>query len=395
MKDQHRRLASILNLHDFEKAARGHLPRPIFGYISSAAEDGKTLHANRSAFDNYCFLPRALVDVSNVSMQTELFGKQYAAPFGIAPMGISALSVYRGDKVLAEGAAKANIPMTMSGSSLIPMEDVSGPNGTDWFQAYLPGDEEGIEALLARVEKSGFKNLVITVDYPVPPNSENHVRSGFSSPLRPSIRLLVDGLLRPRWLFGTFIRTLINFGVPHFENNYATRGISVISRNVNRDFSGRSHLNWESLALVRRLWPGNLIVKGILHPQDALKAEAAGADGIIVSNHGGRQLDGTIAPMNVLSAIVKAVSLPVMIDSGFRRGTDVLKALGLGAKFVFVGRSFNYAAAYAGKEGVSHTVKLLSAEIQRNMALLGINRVEDMDSERMCLKDGQPLVVSS
>ncbi|OEY66387.1 alpha-hydroxy acid oxidase [Marinobacter sp. X15-166B] len=391
MNYQHRRLASILNLHDFEKAAQKTLPRPLFGYVANAAEDGKTLHANRHAFDDYCFFPRALVDVSRVSLQTELFGTRYDAPFGIAPMGISALSAYRGDQVLARAAAKAGIPMIMSGSSLIPLEELRGPEGTDWFQAYLPGDDAGIEALLARVANAGFKNLVITVDFPVPPNSENNVRAGFTSPLRPSPRLFLDGLLRPRWLFGTFLRTLVHSGVPHFENNYATRGIPIISKHVNRDFSGRSHLNWESLALVRRLWPGNLIVKGILHPEDAVKAETYGADGIIVSNHGGRQLDGAIAPLNVLPAIVSAVNLPVMIDSGFRRGSDVLKALGLGAKFVFVGRPFNYAAAYAGEAGVRHAADLLSAEIERNMALLGITRVTQMNRERMCMKDGRPL----
>ncbi|EPC01448.1 FMN-dependent family dehydrogenase [Litchfieldella anticariensis FP35 = DSM 16096] len=385
MKDQRRRLASILNLHDFERAARRHLPRPIFGYVANAAEDGKTLDTNRQAFDDYCFLPRALVDVSRVSLDTELFGKCYDAPFGIAPMGISALSAYRGDKVLAQAAAKANIPMIMSGTSLIPMEDVAGPEGTDWFQAYLPGDREGIEALIARIEKAGFKNLVITVDYPVPPNSENNVRSGFSSPLRPSLRLALDGLLRPRWLVGTFVKTLLHHGMPHFENNYATRGVPIISKHVNRDFSGRSHLSWEHLALVRSLWTGRLVVKGILHPQDAVRARSAGVDGIIVSNHGGRQLDGTVAPMRALPSIVQAVEdLPVMIDSGFRRGSDVLKALGLGARFVFIGRPFNYAAAYAGKAGVAHAIHLLSDEISRNTALLGITRTAEMSQAHLC-----------
>lgn len=392
MKDQSRRLASILNLQDFDKAARRHLPRPIYGYVANAAEDRKTLNANREAFDAYAFLPRALVDVSNVSLSTELFGKRYAAPFGIAPMGISALSAYRGDIALAQAASRANIPMIMSGTSLIPMEEVAAIEGSDWFQAYLPGDREGIEALIARIERAGFANLVITVDYPVPPNSENNVRSGFSSPLRPSLRLALDGLVRPRWLFGTFLKTLIRHGVPHFENNYATRGIPVIARNVDRDFSGRSHLSWEYLALVRRLWPGRLVVKGILHPKDAVKARQAGVDGIIVSNHGGRQLDGAIAPLRVLPSIVRAAGdLPVMIDSGFRRGSDVLKALGLGARFVFVGRPFNYAAAYAGEQGVMHATRLLSEEIARNMALLGLSRVEDMDLERMCRADAWPL----
>lgn len=387
-----RRLASILNLEDFEKAARRHLPRPIFGYVANAAEDRKTLSANRSAFDDYCFVPRALVDVSQVSLETELLGKRYSAPFGIAPMGISALSAYRGDIVQAQAAARAKLPMILSGTSLIPMEEVVATGGTDWFQAYLPGDPAGIEALIERVRQAGFRKLVITVDYPVPPNSDNNKRCGFSSPLRPSLRLAFDGLLRPRWLFGTFLRTLYKHGIPHFENNYATRGIPVISKNVNRDFSGRSHLNWQYLELVRRIWPGQLIVKGILHPEDARKARDAGVDGIIVSNHGGRQLDSTIAALRALPAVVDAVGdLPVMVDSGFRRGTDVLKALALGAKFVFIGRPFNYAAAYAGEAGVSHAIRLMQDEVARNMALLGATCIEDVTPDRLCVNGHGPV----
>ncbi|TLX58586.1 alpha-hydroxy-acid oxidizing protein [Stutzerimonas nosocomialis] len=379
-----RRLASILNLHDLDRIARRHLPRPIYGYIANVAEDGHTARANRSAFEAYAFLPRALVDVSKISLQTELFGQRYALPIGIAPMGISALSAYRGDLVQAQAAAKAGIPMILSGSSLIRMEDVLNQGQTDWFQAYLPGDHAGIEALIERVRNAGFDKLVITVDYPVPPNSDNNTRSGFYSPLRPSLRLAWDGLIRPRWLFGTFLRTLVNHGLPHFENNYATRGIAVISRNVKRDFSGRSHLNWSYLELVRRLWPGKLVVKGILHPDDARKARDLGADALIVSNHGGRQLDSTLSALEALPGVVEAVGdLPVMVDSGFRRGTDVLKALALGARMVFIGRPFNYAAAYAGEAGVSHAIDLLAAELQRDMALLGVTRVEDLD--RHCL----------
>jgi len=376
------RLASILNLHDLDRAAKRHLPRPIYGYIANVAEDGHTARANRSAFDAYSFLPRALVDVSAISLETELFGQRYSLPVGIAPMGISALSAYRGDLVQAQAAANAGIPMILSGSSLIPMEEVLHNGKTDWFQAYLPGDHAGIEALIERVQKAGFDKLVITVDYPVPPNSDNNTRSGFSSPLRPSLRLAYDGLIRPRWLFGTFVRTLLNYGMPHFENNYATRGIAIISGNVKRDFSGRSHLNWSYLELVRRLWPGKLVVKGILHPEDARRARDVGADGIIVSNHGGRQLDGTISALEALPGVVAAVSdLPVMVDSGFRRGTDVLKALALGARFVFIGRPFNYAAAYAGEQGVSHAIGLLKGELSRDMALLGLTRIDEVTQD--------------
>ncbi|MDN5514084.1 MAG: alpha-hydroxy-acid oxidizing protein [Pseudomonas sp.] len=379
-----RRLASILNLHDLDRLAKRHLPRPIYGYIANVAEDGHTAQANLNAFADYSFLPRALVDVSAISLETELFGQRYALPVGIAPMGISALSAYRGDLVQAQAAARAGIPMILSGSSLIRMEEVRRDGGTDWFQAYLPGDQAAIEALIERVRNAGFDKLVITVDYPVPPNSDNNMRSGFCSPLRPSARLAWDGLVRPRWLFGTFLRTLLQHGMPHFENNYATRGIAVISRNVARDFSGRSHLSWSHLELVRRIWPGKLVVKGVLHPDDARKARDVGADAIIVSNHGGRQLDSALSSLGALPGVVEAVGeLPVMIDSGFRRGTDVLKALALGARMVFIGRPFNYAAAYAGEAGVSHAIGLMDAELRRDMALLGVTRIEELD--RRCL----------
>nr|WP_300309112.1 alpha-hydroxy acid oxidase [Halomonas sp.] len=379
------RLERILNLDDFEQAARRHLPRPLMGYVSSVAEDGHTAQASRDAFEDHQFLPRALVNVSSIELERELLGRRYALPFGIAPMGISALSAFRGDRVLAQAAATAGIPMIVSGSSLTPMEDLAGEQGTDWFQAYLPGTPEEVEALLARVTRAGFRNLVITVDFAVPPNPETHRRHGFSSPLRPSLRLAWDGLVRPRWLFGTFLRTLVQDGMPHFENNAATRGVAVLSRNVNRDFSGRRHLDWSTLAHVRSHWSGNLVVKGILHPDDARRAVATGADGLIVSNHGGRQLDSTVAPLRMLPEVLKAVdgAVPVMIDGGFRRGSHVLKALALGADFVFLGRPFNYAASIGGDAGVARAVQLLAEEIERNMALLGVTRLAELGREQL------------
>lgn len=379
------RLERILNLDDFEHAARRHLPRPLMGYVSSVAEDGITARASREAFEDYQFLPRALVNVSAIETQKTLFGRRYSLPFGIAPMGISALSAWRGDLVLAQSAASAGIPMIVSGSSLIAMEELVGDNGTDWFQAYLPATHEGIETLLARVERAGYRNLVITVDFAVPPNPETHRRSGFSSPLRPSPRLAWDGLVRPRWLFGTFLRTLIQHGMPHFENNAATRGVAVMARNVNRDFSGRRHLDWSTLAHVRKHWPGNLVVKGILHPDDARKALDTGADGLIISNHGGRQLDSTVAPLRMLPEVLQAVdgSVPVMIDGGFRRGSHVLKALALGADFVFFGRPFNYAASVAGHQGVAHAIQLLADELERNMALLGVTDLAELGVQQL------------
>lgn len=373
------RLRHLLCLDDFERAARRHLPRPVFGYMCAAAETGHSLRANRDAFARHAFVPRVLVDVSSRSQTATVFGHKYASPFGLAPLGLSALSAYRGDLVMALAAAQANVPMIMSGSSLIPLEEIAALCPNAWFQAYLPGDEQSISALVERVANAGFSTLVLTVDTPVPPNSENFVRMGFSAPLRPSLRLAWDGIVRPRWLFGTFLRTLVLHGMPHFENNYAKRGAPILSGSVLRDFSDRGHLNWRHFALIRNLWKGKLVIKGILNVHDARTARDAGVDGIIVSNHGGRQLDGAIAPLDALPAIAGACSdIPLMLDGGVRRGTDVLKALALGASMVFVGRPFGYAAALGGQAGVLHAIDLLNKEVSRNMAMLGVSCLDEL-----------------
>jgi L-lactate dehydrogenase (cytochrome) len=383
------RLRRILSLNDFETAARAHLPRPIFGYVAGAAEDGRSPQGNRTAFDEYQFVTRVLVDISRRSTATVLFGKTYAAPVGIAPVGLSALSAYRGDIVMAQAAAQANVPMIVSGSSLIRLEDVAAANSAAWFQAYLPGDAERITALIERVAKAGYGTLVVTVDTAAAANRENNVRAGFSTPLRPTLRLAWDGISHPRWLFGTFLRTLARHGMPHFENSYAYRGAPIMSPHVERDFSDRGHLNWEHFAMIRRQWRGHLIIKGILSPHDARIARDQGADGIIVSNHGGRQLDGAVAPLRVLPDIVAACpDLPVMMDSGVRRGGDVLKAMALGAQMVFAGRPFVYAAAIGGKAGVAHAIGILRQEVSRNMALLGISRLDELDARRFLIRVG-------
>ncbi|WP_088140635.1 alpha-hydroxy acid oxidase [Achromobacter xylosoxidans] len=374
-----RALARMLSLDDFEAAAKRRLPRPIFGYVAGAAEDNQSLRGNCGAFAQYAFSPRVLVDVSRRTQHAELFGRRYASPFGIAPMGISALSAYRGDIVLARAAREQGIPAILSGTSLIPLEEVMHEAPGTWFQAYLPGDPQRIDALVERARRAGYETLVLTVDIPVSANRENNVRTGFSTPLKPSLRLAWDGLTRPRWLAGTFMRTLLAHGMPHFENSFATRGAPIVSSSVLRDFSARDHLSWEHVARIRRQWRGTLIIKGILHPQDAALARQHGADGIIVSNHGGRQLDGAVSPLRALPAVAEAAgNMTVMMDSGVRRGSDVLKALALGASFVFVGRPFNYAAAVGGEAGVSHAIGLLRAEVDRNMAMLGINHLREM-----------------
>ncbi|SFD77492.1 alpha-hydroxy acid oxidase [Paracidovorax konjaci] len=373
-------LRGLLALHDFEPAARRRLPRPIFGYIAGAAEDNASLRDNRAVFDEYAFSTRVLCDVSQRSQAVELFGQRYSSPFGIAPMGIAALSVYRGDLALARAARQAGIVSVMSGTSLVPMEEVAQECPGTWFQAYIPGDQARIDALVDRVSRAGFGTLVVTVDIPVSANRENNIRTGFSTPLRPGLRLAWDGMARPRWVAGTFLRTLMRHGMPHFENSFATRGAPILSSSVLRDFSARDHLGWTHIEAIRQRWKGRLVIKGLLSVEDALRAQGAGADGIVLSNHGGRQLDGAASPMRVLEAVVAALGpdYPVLIDSGFRRGSDVLKALALGARMVLVGRPFNYAAAVAGEAGVAHAIGLLRDEIDRNLAMLGATCCADI-----------------
>jgi len=384
-----KRLQRILCLDDFEAAARDFLPRQIFTYIVEAAETRSTLVDNRAAFREWWFVPRILTNVSGASQKITLLGREFASAFGIAPMGISALSAYRGDLVLAAAAGEANIPMIMSSSSLIRLEDLAREHPHAWFQAYLPGDVDEITSMVTRVARAGFTHFVVTVDSQVSPNREHYVRGGFSSPLRPNLDLLWEGITHPSWTFGTFLRTLLRHGMPHFENNYARRGPPILSANVTREWSERGRLDWTHLAMIREMWKGPLIVKGILPVDDARRARDAGAEGIILSNHGGRQLDGAIAPLRVLPDVVAACpGYPVMLDGGVRRGTDVMKALALGAAFVWIGRPFNYAATIGGQSGVRHAIKLMQAEIERDMMMLGIRALDELGPHAVKRADG-------
>ncbi|WP_447778296.1 alpha-hydroxy acid oxidase [Variovorax boronicumulans] len=378
------KLRKVLCLDDLEEAARRHLPKPVYGYISTGTEDQISLKTNRAAFNDFRFLTRILVDVSKVSQSVTVFGQEYASPFGLAPVGLSALAAYRGDLVMANAAKASQIPMIVSGSSLIRLETIAQSHPGAWFQAYLPGDLRQIDALIERIDRAGFSTLVITADTPVAGNRQNHTRAGFSAPLRPTLSLAWQGLTHPSWTLGTFMKTLLLHGMLHFENNYATRGAPILSRNVQRDFSDRGHLDWSHFEHIRKLWRGNLVLKGVLHPDDARRARDVGANGIIVSNHGGRQLDGAVSALHMLPRIVRACpEIPIMLDGGFRRGADVLKAVALGARLAFVGRPFIYAAAVGGSPMLTHAIGLLRSEIARNLAMLGVKSPAELTPSQL------------
>jgi len=377
-----RSLRRYLSLDDFEPAARRLLPKFLYGYISGAAETDAALADNRRAFEEYGFVPRVLRDVSGRDQTTTLFGKTYAAPFGIPPMGSAALCAYRGDVVLTRAAAAINVPMCLSASSLITLEDVRRENPAAWYQAYLAGDDARIEPLVDRVAAAGYDTFVVTADVPVPPNRENNIRNGFQVPLAITPRVAWDTATHPHWLFGTWARTVMNYGMPHFENMDAQRGPPVLAKNLMRNIGKRDQLAWKHVELIRKRWKGKLVVKGLIAPADARIARDSGVDGVIVSNHGGRQLDGTVSSLRTLPEIAAdAGAMTVMLDGGIRRGTDVLKALALGAKFVFVGRPLLYAAVIGGEAGVQRALTLLRDEIDRDMALLGIRSIGEISSD--------------
>ncbi|MBV9656338.1 MAG: alpha-hydroxy-acid oxidizing protein [Acetobacteraceae bacterium] len=381
-----RRMRRIFALEDLEPAARRLLPRPIFGYVAGGVETNASLTDNRQVFGELAFLPRSLVNVTDRALDCELMGRRYALPFGIAPMGVSALTAYRGDLALARAAERARIPMVISATSLIRLEEIAAAAPGVWYQAYLSGERTETARLIDRVAGAGIETFVVTADSAVVPSRENNLRTGYRTPIRPNLALLRDGVTHPFWALGTFLRTFARHGMPHFENAYADRGAPLLSRQAVRDFAGRETLDWETVRFIRSRWAGRLVIKGLLHPADVTLAREAGCDGVVLSNHGGRQLDGAISPMRVLTASIEcAGKMAVMIDSGFRRGTDILKALGLGAQFVFVGRPFNYAAALAGEAGVDHAIKLLRDQLRADLGMLGLRSLAEMDRRVMFL----------
>ena len=374
-----RALKRYLALDDFEPTARRLIPKFLYGYISGGAETDASVRDNRKSFDEYGFVPRVLNDVSGRNQTTTLFGKTYASPFGIPPMGSSALCAYRGDIVLTRAAAAANVPMILSASSLITLEDVRRENQQAWYQAYLAGVPERIEPLVDRVAAAGYDTFVVTADVPVPPNRENNIRNGFQVPLAITPRVAWDTVTHPHWLFGTWARTLMKHGMPHFENMDAQRGPPVMSKNLMRNIGHRDQLAWKHVELIRRRWKGKLVVKGLIAPEDARIARESGVDGVMISNHAGRQLDYTVSALRTLPEIAaQSKGMTVMLDGGVRRGTDVIKALALGANFVWIGRPFLYAAIAGGEGGVARAITLLQAEIDRDLALLGIRSIGEI-----------------
>jgi len=271
----------------------------------------------------------------------------------------------------------------LSGTSIIPLEEIAAANPDMWFAAYQSPNRNAIAGMTDRLRNVGVDIIVVTADVPVGSNRENDARRGFSLPIRPGLGLSFDVALHPRWMIGVLARTLLKRGIPHIVNLEPDGGPSLFDREV-QGIGSHASLSWDHIALMRDLWHGRLVVKGVLSVEDVTKARSLGLDGVILSNHGGRQLDAAVAPIEILSELKgEAGDMAVMVDSGFRRGTDILKAYALGADFVFVGRPFLFAAVVAGEVGVRHAIALLAKEIDIDLALLGLREVGEIDPTRL------------
>lgn len=375
------KLDALLSIEDFRRAAQRRLPRTVYEYVAGGTEDGLSLAANRSCFELLGLRPRGLRNVANRTQTVSLWGVEYTSPIGIAPMGVTAICWPRCDMALAQAARKRGLPFVISGASCVALEEIQESAGGAWYQGYLPGDKERLARIVARLRKADISVLVVTSDTPVAANREHNQRNGFTIPFRPSWSLFLDGVRHPGWSFRVFFRSLLGDGIPRFMNLYEEPGPAITKEPVQGFRGGRDLLTWDHMCWLRDHWPGKLVIKGILHPQDALAAARCGMDGIIISNHGGRQLDGAMAPLAALPPIRAVVpdDFVVMLDGGVRRGTDVLKAVALGADMVFVGRPALYGASVAGERGTGQVLDILKAEIDRNLALLGCPHIADLN----------------
>jgi (S)-mandelate dehydrogenase len=367
-------LSSAITIKDLRDAARRRLPRLAFDFIEGGVEDERCLVRNEEAFAQYHLLPRYFVDISQRSQKTSLFDRSYDSPFGICPTGTAGLWRANADEMLAEAASGANVPFLLSCASNISLKTaMQRAPGNIWFQLYGVRDRTIGERMLGHARDAGIETLVVTADVPVLPNRERNMRNGFSRPLRLTPSIIRDVLTHPLWL-ADYIRAGARMPMMYHYAPFAEAGAS--SDKVADLFSAQipaSDHGWDVFEKFRALWPRKLVVKGILHPADARRALDLGADGIIVSNHGGRQLDFAPSPIEMLPAICAEVGdkMTVMLDSGVRRGSDILVALCLGAQFVFVGRATLYGVAAYGRPGVSKAIEILRREIDINMGQLG------------------------
>ena len=368
------------NVSDYRALARARLPHFLFEYLDGGSYDEVTLAANVEDLRNVKLRQRVLRDVSELDLSAELFGQKWSLPVGLGPVGMMGMYARRGEVQAARAARAANVPYTLSSLSVCPVGEITRElQSPFWLQLYIIRDRPFVRDLLANAREAKCSALLLTVDLPVSGSRYRDNRSGLSGGTR--LQRAMQGMMRPRWAWDVGL-----WGRPHSLGNLEP----VLGKNTGlEDYFGwiganfDASITWDDVAWVRENWDGPLVIKGILEPDDARLAVGSGADGIVVSNHGGRQLDGVLSTARALPSIADAVGgkLPILVDGGVRSGLDVVRMLALGADFVLLGRAWGYALGARGEAGVAHVLKLIEAEIRVAMALTGCTSISGINSE--------------
>ena len=378
------RLDRCYNVADLREVARRRLPKGVFEYLDLGTEDMVSLNNNRRFIQDTKLLNKVLVDVSKIDTSVEIFGKSSALPLAIAPTGIAGLTWYEGELELAKAAARAGVPFALATGSNTALEKiVQEAGGRPWFQLYMWREKQLSYDLVKRAHAVGYEALIWTVDIGLGANREHNKRNGFNTPYTANLKSLIDMSLHPEWLVTVMARYLANGGMPTHENYPPQYRGSVTGKASQAKALRADSVSWDDVDRLRDIWPGKLIIKGIMRVDDAQKAVERGADGIVISNHGGRNMDSAPSTLDVLPGIVKAVGdrTTVIVDSGVRRGSDLVKCLALGAKFALTGRATLYGTAAGGQAGAEKALAILKDELRRTMSYVGCATTPEIDGD--------------
>ena len=376
-------LAKTYNIDDLRLAAKSRLPAAFYHLLEGGSDNEYTLAANRSAFDNYCLVPDALRDVSNVDLSTTLLGESISMPLMLSPTGCSRSFHHTGERAVAAAASNANIPYALSNTASTTLEDVAQScSSQKWFQLYVFRDRGLIDEFIQRCRAANYHALCLTVDVPIVGNRERDLRTAITGK-RYSMRSLLDFATHPRWTLDYLRKPPLSFSNLEHHLPKSKRDMEALAEFVGSQFD--ASVDWHDAARMAERWGGPFVVKGILSVEDARKAREIGAKAIVVSNHGGRQLDCTPSPMTVLAEIIQAVGgdMEIIVEGGVRRGTDIIKALCLGATACSIGRPYLYGLAAAGEAGVHRALEMFKQEMRRNLMLMGCTNIAALGQQQL------------
>ena len=379
-------LSKYYNIDDLRHLAKRRVPRAVFDYADGAAEDELTKKNNRNAYRKWKLIPDALIDVADIDTETEVLGTKMPYPFALGPTAISYLFHHSGEPAVARAASKRNFPSTLSSIASTNIEDYAdASDGSVWYQMYVWKNREISYDFIKRCKKKKYKAIMLTVDVPVGGKRERDLRSGMTVPPRLTLASIIDAAFHPTWWWNFIFGPKIKFANVKERFTGKKTNLSNIMTYMNQQFD--PSVTWEEAKEIASMWGGPFAIKGIMNSADAERAIEIGASAIVISNHGGRQLDSAAAPIDVLPGIAKTVNkrVEILIDGGIRRGSDIIKAIALGADACLIGRPWVYGLAAKGEEGVGIAIDVLASEVRRNLQLLGCQSIKDLKRKHIAL----------